>query len=637
MKPRDGDDIEYPKDRIKSDKRKAEKSNSIRLMENEDSSNANSKKNKQKNFKNQQQEMPKRNLIDADFDTFNANTLEKPQPKKIKSNAKNNNNDNSNNLRNIKEEDNETEYDNEVNKYRKVRATNDVVNNSKAADKKLEPKSSYNNNNNKNKDKEEVQYSCDNDNPNSEFSKKTRDKLNRSGCSDVISMDNLPLTRNANNNNQSTNNNKSISKNNTNNTNSNSKSDNSLNAVNKVFQNKNYRLEIFIESFYLYAIDTDNFGPQFLPYLEIILCNEPVEKINIYKDQDNSKLDISNNSNNISDLDISVNMNQSYINNAKNNTAKNFLFKHYKSYLVTSKSFYETDSNLIFSIKNGLLFKKSDNKNNANIPIITIGSESVNLGKFIRTHREDIFDGCLEMKLRKSSVIGKLNLTILLREEKSVNLANIDMEKQSLFFDEYILSKNQEDFFDDAVSQKSLNMNGKSLWKSNFNDSDEITNDLTLDFFLNEETKSSSVVKNCYFKMALNELGLDSKADAEKQKQKDLNDLNDESNNNCKVVYVNELGAGEVIDEEFLRDLLVFECIKKKNKFAILQLLYAFLIYFQTDQFDIFDRFLAILDESQIKFFIEIYKLDDKNLLLYKYFLTVMDSYVLYHKNNQVN
>lgn len=626
IKPRDSDDIQYPNNKSKTDKRISDRSDATKFKENEDSFNPNLKKNRHKNFKNQQQEMPKKNIIDADFDTFNANPLE---PKKKNMNA-NGNNKNAN-LRDIKEEDDdELDYDKEVNnnfakakavnnpKNKKSQAEMQMLNNSsialeenKLADRRQEPKSANNNANNKNKnsnnnnniDKEEIQFACDDDNLNQEFSKKTLRKLNSSDCSDVISLDNSPQKIKVNN----------INSNNNKGSVNNSKLDSGLNAVKKVFQNKNYRLEIFIESFYLHAIDTDNFGPQFLPYLEILLGDEPTEKINIYKDQDNSRLDNSHNSN-ISDLDISVNMNQSYINNTKNNTAKNFLFRHYKSYLINSKHFYETDSNLIFSFKNGLLFKKSDNKNNANIPIITIGSESINLGKFFRTFKEDVFDGCLELKLRKSSIIGKLNLTILLSEEK--NLSNVDLEIQTEFFGDFIRNKNLDDF-DDTVSQRSFNMN-KSLWRSNFIDSDEITNDLTDDFFLAEDQKSNlKYVKNFYFKMIL----------------KDLENENEDPNAN--FFYVNEL-SGEVINEEFLRDLLVFECMKKKNKFAMLQLLYAFLRYFQNDQFEIFDRFLAILDEPQIQFFIEIYKLDDKNLLLYKYYLTLMDSYVLYHKNNQV-
>ena len=72
-----------------------------------------------------------------------------------------------------------------------------------------------------------------------------------------------------------------------------------------------------MESLHLNAIDADNFGSLFLPYLEVSLNNKNPERYNTYKDLDNSKLDNSNNSN-ISDLDGSYNMNQSYINNNRN-------------------------------------------------------------------------------------------------------------------------------------------------------------------------------------------------------------------------------------------------------------------------------------------------------------------------------
>ncbi len=302
-------------------------------------------------------------------------------------------------------------------------------------------------------------------------------------------------------------------------------------------------------------------------------------------------------------------MNQSYINNTKNRTSKTFLFKHYKSYLINSKNFYENDSNIIFNLKNGLIFKKTDNKNNSNIPIITIGTESINLGKFYRMYGNEIYDGSLELKLRKSLIIGKLNFYILISEENNF-IENIYVEEESKLFSDFIRSKKLDDF-DEALSHKSKN-NVNNLWKNNFLDSDEITNEMSEDFFVEKNIKDTKNIKNSFIKISKKDFDQDNPG-----------------------TLVNE-ETGKDIKEENLKELLISECIEKKNKFALFQLFYIFLNYFQNHQFEIFDEFLSILEENQIQFLMEIYKFDDKNLILYKYFLILMDSYILFHKNNQV-
>jgi len=634
IKPRDGDELQSPYDKNKSEKKSSNRRDITSGKEYEEGNGNYYKKNKHKNLKNHIQEEPSKNFIDANFDTFNANYV----PNK-KTNLQQNNNKNSN-LQNINEEEDEIDFDGEIKNYGKAKATNidknklsqntgnnmdknkNINNNIKSPEKKNQKNKGFNNDNHR--DKEEIQYTCDDEKLNSDFSKKTMERLNSSQCSDSNSVDksskknkktdNIIKRQSINNKvitdfsqkNKDENIYDSINKN--------------FNSAYKIFENKTFRLEVFIESFYLNGIDTDNFGPHFLPYLEILLGDLPAEDLNFNKDQDNSKLDISNNSN-ISDLDISVNMNQSYINNSKNNSAKNYLLRHYKSYMINSKNFYESDTNLIFTLKNGLIFKKSDNKNNSNIPIITIGSESINLGKFYRKNKEEIFDGFLELKLRKSNIIGRLNITILISEEKNINKVNL--EEQSAFFEKFIKSKKIEEF-DDLLSQKSFKKD-ENKWNNFFLDSDEITNDITMDFFLSEENKGNPIkVRNSFIKITQKEI----------HQKINRNNDNDEFIN--KLIFINEV-TGEPITEENLQEMFVIECMKKRNKFAFFQLLYIFLNYFQNGEFEIFDKFLSLLDETEIQFFVEVSNFDDKNLFIFKYYLIVIDGYILFHKNNQVN
>lgn len=627
IKRRENEEDNHTSEKSKAEKKNKERAYSSGRRERDESRKKGVRSNKNKTS-TKISDKGNNNIINGDFDTFNVQSPEKP-----KSSA---NNKDKKNLDNIREED-ETENDTINNdfsqspkksnsKFKKINETETLDNlaitesqqtqskksnkqiatnaNStikfRQSDKKLLDKEITSNKNINNNDEENIVY---------ELGKKKMAIISNKEFDDSQSIEKNKLTIGAEYNNK-----EATEK---------SKNDQGLNSIKKNFKKANYRLEIFIECFNLQGLDTDNFGPHFLPYLEICLDDNNAEKINLYNNLDNSKLDNSNNSN-ISDLDISCNMNQSYVNQHKINKSKTFLCNFNKNYLISNENFYAKDSNLMIALKNGLMLKKNDNVNNVNIPIITIGWESINLGKFYRTYKEAIFDGCLELKLRKSSVIGSVNICMLITEEKGSSF-EIDLDQQTKKFEDYIIPKKSMDILDDNISQKSANRYGL-LWRNNLIDSDELTNDITNDFFLNNvEDEALANIKNCFVKSYAKEYANDS--------NKILNSSNNESENK-NILYNQE--TNQVINEETLRNLFIFECIKKKNKFALYQLYYIILNFISYEQYEIIDKFFSLLDDSQLTFFLELNKQDDKNIFLYKYYLLIMDNYILYHKNNQV-
>ena len=375
----------------------------------------------------------------------------------------------------------------------------------------------------------------------------------------------------------------------------------------KITQQENYKLEIFIDTLNLNSIDMDGYGPNFLPYLEILHNNETPERINTYKDLDNSKLDNSMNSN-ISDLDSSYNLNQSYLNTNKNkDSSKTYQFRYYKSYFINKKILQEESTNLIFYIKNGLKFKKSDNINNSYIPIVTIGSEHINIKKFFKEYQQNIFDGAIQLKLRKHSIVGRLNIIILLSED----LGNLDVTEESLKFDNYIKSR-KFDEFDDLLSQKSLKKK-INLWKNNFIDSEDLSVDIVTDFFEKKSEKKNG------FKFFVTE-----------------QNINNYNTGKSKVIeFTGENGM--IIKEDILKSFFVNECYNNKNKYALFNLLYILVCYVQYDNYDIVDSFFNFLDDKEINFFVEISIFDEKNIFLYNNYLILINFYIRHHKFNEVN
>lgn len=304
---------------------------------------------------------------------------------------------------------------------------------------------------------------------------------------------------------------------------------------------KYLNVEIFVDHLDLEKFETDVYGPYFNPYMDITFNNEKSKPIHPSNQQDNSRNE-SFNLSGISNIEGSMNTsnNQSIIMNSSK-LGNFYSYKELRKFSIDKKRLENFDVNIEFSLRNNCKFKGSassnkdasfdignnnipnrnnldnnsnlnisgaskSNSNNSvilnstvitsdNIPIVLIGSGLINLNKLYSESTEKVFESYLEIRLRKTILVGYLKLCIYIEEldciEKIYSNRNTQVfdenNPQSEFIDwlekNNLILDDNTNFDNNMETSRIRNIDDLRLWENNAVNATELPDMICEDFF----------------------------------------------------------------------------------------------------------------------------------------------------------
>jgi hypothetical protein len=335
----------------------------------------------------------------------------------------------------------------------------------------------------------------------------------------------------------------------------------------------------------------DDFGLVFKPFLEINIEGQEETKV-LPQSNFDGELEKSLNFSNISgvsDNETSLNLSQ----NAKttqsffftNLKEKNFHLKFSKVYEIPMIYLY---SNIKFVIKNELPIKQNNLKENMNLPpSVTIAEGSIPINILFKEYKESHFEGCIEMKLRDSSLVGYLKTVISISENSLIGQEEfIDKMQKAKFLD---VSQDEGQKLDNL----SVHSNHKlPFWLHKYLDFKDLNPDSVTSYFTDGKSYSHDLPMK-------------------------IMQLNPQSINPREIYNI-------------------FNEIKNCNNNVAIYQFFIFLVKLTKNDFSPICDFLNLLNENEKSFFFGLPQNMEENSYIFKLYLIFIHNYLIYLKSVKV-